>query len=284
MHSDRKIGFAMGILLIGVVAALFFRNEPLPITDQLSHPRRQQLNQRLRDRDIAVYIPDEQSPPTSTQPDSNSPQWTLHSVVEEFNQESRESPVPVDAQNGRRSDLENQHRQSLDGYRTWRPGKRTSSATKPAPVTKAERGVDENSTDSSPAAAATGLQKLLRTPDENAPSRRPLPPLHASPPAIAALRSPTTATETSDTLLSDDDQSSEFSTRTDEKTPSQNAAEFDEHTVQFGETLSSIAEHHLGSQSHYRRIFEANRDRLSSPDRLKVGMRLRIPRKLVPGL
>ena len=29
MHTDRKIGFAMGILLIGIVAALFFRNEPL---------------------------------------------------------------------------------------------------------------------------------------------------------------------------------------------------------------------------------------------------------------
>ena len=29
MQTDRKIGFAMGILLVGIVAALFFRNEPL---------------------------------------------------------------------------------------------------------------------------------------------------------------------------------------------------------------------------------------------------------------
>jgi nucleoid-associated protein YgaU len=55
--------------------------------------------------------------------------------------------------------------------------------------------------------------------------------------------------------------------------------EFDEHTVQFGETLSSIAGRYLGSQSRYGLIFEANRDRLTSADRVQVGMKLRIPKR-----
>ena len=48
MHTDRKIGFAMGILLVGIVAALFFRNEPLLSTRVSGVRREQELNERLR--------------------------------------------------------------------------------------------------------------------------------------------------------------------------------------------------------------------------------------------
>ena len=58
MHTDRKIGFAMGILLIGIVAALFFRNEPLLLTDVPAVRRERELNARLRERDVAVYLND----------------------------------------------------------------------------------------------------------------------------------------------------------------------------------------------------------------------------------
>ena len=61
MHTDRKIGFAMGILLIGIVAALFFRNEPLLSTKVPSVRRERELNQRLRERDVAVYLNDKES-------------------------------------------------------------------------------------------------------------------------------------------------------------------------------------------------------------------------------
>ena len=267
----------MGILLIGVVAALFFRNEPLPIAEQLSHPRRQQLNQRLRDRDVAVYIPDEPVSTSSTEPGEDLTQWSLRSVVEGFDQQNRQAPAPVEFSDGRRSDHENQNRQSLDGYRTWRPGRQAQSA-KPEPVSKAERSTSEQTNDSMPVAAASDLQKLLRAPAENGVPRRPLPPLHASPPEIAALRSPTPPARNTAESDWDDDETVLSSARPGDAAASPGVADFDEHTVQFGETLSSIAEHYLGSQSHYRRIFEANRDRMSSPDRLKVGMRLRIPR------
>ena len=59
MHTDRKIGFAMGILLIGIVAALFFRNEPLVDSSVPTVRRERELNQRLRERDVAVYMKDD---------------------------------------------------------------------------------------------------------------------------------------------------------------------------------------------------------------------------------
>lgn len=49
------------------------------------------------------------------------------------------------------------------------------------------------------------------------------------------------------------------------------------YVVQSGDMLSKIAQKTYGSAGKWRRIYDANRDVLSSPDALKIGMRLRIP-------
>ncbi len=49
------------------------------------------------------------------------------------------------------------------------------------------------------------------------------------------------------------------------------------YTVQAGDTLSAIAKTQLGSPGAYMKIFEANRDQLSDPDKIKPGQVLRIP-------
>ena len=49
------------------------------------------------------------------------------------------------------------------------------------------------------------------------------------------------------------------------------------YTVKPGDTLSAIAKEHLGSANAYMKIFEANRDQLSDPDKIKPGQVLRIP-------
>jgi nucleoid-associated protein YgaU len=49
------------------------------------------------------------------------------------------------------------------------------------------------------------------------------------------------------------------------------------YTVQAGDTLSKIAKEHLGNANSYMKIFEANKDQLSDPDKIKVGQVLRIP-------
>ena len=47
--------------------------------------------------------------------------------------------------------------------------------------------------------------------------------------------------------------------------------------VKRGDTLSKIARQFYGDPSLYRKIFDANRDRLVDPDLIHVGEKLRIP-------
>ena len=49
------------------------------------------------------------------------------------------------------------------------------------------------------------------------------------------------------------------------------------YTVKSGDTLSKIAKEHLGDANAYMTIFEANRDQLSDPDKIKPGQVLKIP-------
>lgn len=49
------------------------------------------------------------------------------------------------------------------------------------------------------------------------------------------------------------------------------------YTVKAGDTLSKIAKEHLGNANDYMKIFEANRDQLSDPDKIKPGQVLKIP-------
>ena len=228
----------MGILLIGVVAALFFRQDPVAVSEPISPHRRQQLNQRLRDREVALYIPEEEASAPEALPATSEPQWTLRTVLQELDQKNRTSPAPVHSQRSLEDHTSN--RDSLDGYRTWKPGRgAVASASADLPVAARRlpplHATDESLTFSSPAAktvtaAGAGSEN---TPDDTAESATLAPP----------------------------------------------DGEFDEHTVQFGETLSSIAGRYLGSQSRYGLIFEANRDRLTSADRVQVGMKLRIPKR-----
>ena len=47
--------------------------------------------------------------------------------------------------------------------------------------------------------------------------------------------------------------------------------------VQSGDTLSKIAKQYYGNANDYMKIFEANRDKLSDPDKIQVGQELVIP-------
>ena len=50
------------------------------------------------------------------------------------------------------------------------------------------------------------------------------------------------------------------------------------YTVTSGDTLSGIAKKLLGSANRYTEIFNANKDQLSDPDKIKVGQKLVIPK------
>ena len=49
------------------------------------------------------------------------------------------------------------------------------------------------------------------------------------------------------------------------------------YTVKAGDTLSKIAKQHLGDANAYMAIFDANRDQLKDPDKIRPGQVLKIP-------
>lgn len=49
------------------------------------------------------------------------------------------------------------------------------------------------------------------------------------------------------------------------------------YVVKSGDTLSKIAKEYYGEATQYMRIFEANRDQLSDPNKIQVGQKLKIP-------
>ena len=49
------------------------------------------------------------------------------------------------------------------------------------------------------------------------------------------------------------------------------------YTVKAGDTLSKIAKEKLGDANAYMKIFEANKDQLADPDKIKPGQVLKIP-------
>lgn len=61
------------------------------------------------------------------------------------------------------------------------------------------------------------------------------------------------------------------------KTPAEDDPYAQYYVVQRGDSLSKIAKEFYGDMSLYPKIFEANRDILDDPNKIKPGQRLRIP-------
>jgi hypothetical protein len=163
MSRDQQIGLAMGILLVGAVAAFFFRHEDPPARKLPSLKTAADLDRAISERQHIPYLPEE-VPEPQTKTEQN----------------------PVEAS------------ETADGGMV------------PEPIAMDGEGT---------AAALVSSQSAVA------------PPLH-----------------------------DQF------------------HVVRSGDTLSSIALQHLGSTARYQDVFEANRDRLRTPNDLRIGQELRIPR------
>jgi nucleoid-associated protein YgaU len=57
----------------------------------------------------------------------------------------------------------------------------------------------------------------------------------------------------------------------------QQAPQVKMYIVKAGDTLSKISKEFYGSANDYMRIFDANKDKLSDPDKIQVGQELKIP-------
>lgn len=56
------------------------------------------------------------------------------------------------------------------------------------------------------------------------------------------------------------------------------APKLETYTVQAGDTLSKISKQFYGDTGKYMRIFEANKDQLTDPNKIRVGQVLKIPK------
>jgi len=234
MHPDRKIGFALGILLVGIVAALFFRNEPMNSSTISSLPREGELNRRLRERDVAVFLDEtnaseldggEQGDPDSA--------WTHSELVEDLARRNSFMASPIA---GTPRALPMTGSEPVDDFqRPLPPFTTTDDAAQDNDVADSEEATKQTPT------LAESIAELA----ERTRRTGPAPP----------------------------------STSPDGPTASEDSPRaYDEYVVEYGDTLSDIAERFLGSPNRYSEIYEANRDRISAPDQLRVGKALRIPR------
>ncbi len=217
MHPDRKIGIAMGILLVGVVGALFFRNEPLEQELSLSAQREQELNERLRERDVSLY-PDEDT----AVDDFADTQIQLNELLEQRQSGNKVVPTPM-----RREDPL-------------------------PPVAKLPEQRNHKPLDFTPPHHLLKSEVDVNVAVENVQDKQPR--------------------VIDDSLVN----ANSFEPSKDDFTA--DSTEYDEYTVKFGDTLSGISQKFLGAHSRYREIYEANKDRLRSPDDLRVGKAIRIPR------
>jgi len=62
-----------------------------------------------------------------------------------------------------------------------------------------------------------------------------------------------------------------------QQTSQQQTSNVRTYRVKAGDTLSKISKEFYGSANDYMKIFEANQDQLSSPDKIQVGQELKIP-------
>ncbi|MEJ7592762.1 MAG: LysM peptidoglycan-binding domain-containing protein [Planctomycetaceae bacterium] len=243
----------MGILLIGIVAALFFRNEPLLSTKLPGVRREHELNERLRERDVAVYLNDEVpvAPPEQAQSEQ---QWTLRDVLQKMDQRNKTAPVPVGAGSSINDPVADIKDSDLDGYR---PRKRR--ATQESTVQESTSDLREMFLEREQPEGGRGKYGAL-------PPLLPVEPANAD--VVTAPSLPVSEPGGSSDGHAADAPASDF----------QPPEVFEEYVVKYGDTLSGIAQRMLGSQKKYIDIYQANQDRMASPDRLDVGKPLRIPR------
>jgi nucleoid-associated protein YgaU len=215
MHRDMKVGLSMGLLLVGIVGALFFRRGP----EKPGIPPPPE----------SVALLDEQIADNANVP---------------YDLGQPEIPAPAPAMSS--APPSGFVSQSAQGAATSAAtAQMDSRPPSPAPIGAA-----------SPDAAPAGTLPPSVEPNVAAVIPPPAPPAHNNrwePIPAGASRAPATAAKSGAT-----------------------------HVVSKGDTLSTIASQHLGDQSRYREIYEANRSQMKSPNDLREGMTLQIPGGSVP--
>ncbi len=249
MHRDQKIGLALGVLLIGAVAAFFFRNERstmdgVPVISDVV-----ELDAVIAEKNFRPYLGDasRSSDRTVTRPVNDTliiP--PLNDPWEGSASGKMEAPVtPTDNPKQAMNRASDETTQDLPAI-PW-----------PDDVLEVE-SVAPKQTGSSPAANRTQGFRSERQ-DQ---------------------RGLTEATGDSSFVNQsgmDRYQRSSGHRPGDAGSSDSEAVTMVTHVVKKGETLSSLSQKYLGRESRYLEIFDANRDQLRDAHGVRTGMTLKIP-------
>lgn len=192
MHGDKKIGLALGIFLVGIVGAFFFRNDVDELTDAPRMKDPEAIDDRIAERSVTPYLARRRE----------MTHRTAETVRSRYIPETRSYDLPQFLQ-------DDPYSQTHDVF----------GPSDPIPLT-----------DRPPYPRET--QRIVQpvVPDPIEPYEEPQPT---------------------------------YQTR--------------EYTIQPNDTLSDLAERFLGASSRYKEIYELNRDRLKSPNDIRLGQTIRIP-------
>jgi LysM repeat protein len=223
MNRDMKIGFVLVLLLIGTIAAFFFRNEPgnpEALTPHLENP--EALAEELQDTEgPKPYL---QNPSVANGRDQ---EFVIIDDIETddefsaFIASSSDSEKKASYEELPAARVKNR---SLTQQENW-IGNRPRT---PSPIFKRETAEKKH-------------QTVQRSSARDARSNR------------ATKQVPVRTGRAS------------------------SPSEIRIHRVRPGETLSSLATYYLGSESRFMELYRFNKDVLKNPNRLQVGMTLRIP-------
>jgi len=239
MHRDKKIGFALGILLVGIVAAFFFRNEPDPFAELPPLEDPAALDSQIAENPISPYTEDGDASQSAERRPPEKSQWELPEIYR-----PREEP------------------RSEDGL--------PSAAAAPAPINLEEPIPEE------PAGPQNEIDVQNPFADRPVESKESFQPLPGNEAWTTGLESSEPKKKPKETTKEPGEEPVEKRDDVAEKPNPQPTI----YRIRQGDTLSVLAEKHLGSSRRYMEIFEANRDKLESPDDIQIGMRIRIPSRV----
>ncbi len=271
MERDVKVGLVLGVLLVAVIAVVFFRREPQPPTAAVA------VSSSTEPTPDELPVIRTRPEPYHVSPDYLrrllSPRLAQHANSDEPQSAARPADAPP-PEGELRSERSSDHHQKPPEVPTDPTPEPPPSQVPPSPaeLRAAPRPgskyvVRPGDTLASIAEAAYGSQRYFRVLYEAnrdvlvSPGELPVGILIHIPP-LDELQTAGDA----------DRRSVRLAATADERSSRGRV-----YRVRPGDTLRSIARRFYGDERMYRRIFRANRDRLASPADLRPGMELKLP-------
>jgi nucleoid-associated protein YgaU len=246
MPRDLKVGFALGVMLVGVVGALFFRRDnQLPAPPALETAA--EIDQEIAAKPHGPYMmgPEEfvdngdQEPAAPAKlPKADAPAYEVPTFLSDADRAEQEKVL------------------SGQGAGAPQPVAATPTRTQPS---------------GTPQAGAPSVQGWLvgRVPPAKGIGGTTGQPVSNG----VTLRDPLTEEDAEDEIKLPVDEPGH--TGRDESGHS--AAGYQSYVTKAGDTLSGLAGKFLGNQGKFRELYEMNRDVLRSPNDLPEGITLRVP-------